>query len=233
MNLARIDAVVVSLTFIQYGEVDAFGDYPDWQRQVSKFAHVQDRLREWHPAVRAKIERFSCMAIAMLDIDGYRMDKGVQITVDAQASWAQAMRSCAKSFNKTNFYIPGEIVDGNIMGAIYIGRGKLGDQAVDNVTTAVMADSSNGTDLYMREFGLSALDGAAFHYSIYRVLTVVLGLDGEIGAIGDESYDLVETWHDIVKTNDMVNANTGLYDPRHLFGITNQVCVIILALGRC
>lgn len=159
------------------------------------------------------------------------MDKGVQITVDAQAAWASAIRECAAKFNKTNFYIPGEIVDGNIMGAIYIGRGKLGVQAIDNVTEAVKADSTNTTDLYMRNFGNSALDGAAFHYSIYRVLTAFLGLDGQIGAIGDETYDLVETWHNIVKTNDMVNANTGLYDPRHLFGVTNQVIVLIVEVG--
>jgi alpha-1,3-glucan synthase len=32
----------------------------DWQRQLAKFASVQDRLREWVPSVREKIEHFSC-----------------------------------------------------------------------------------------------------------------------------------------------------------------------------
>ncbi len=65
--------------FDQYGDIEAFGVYPDWQRQLAKFASVQDRLREWHPPVRARIERFTCMIIAALDIDGFRIDKGVQV----------------------------------------------------------------------------------------------------------------------------------------------------------
>lgn len=60
--------------FDQYGEIAAFEEYSEWQRQISKFAFVQDRLREWRPDVRAKIEHLSCLTIAMLDIDGFRMD---------------------------------------------------------------------------------------------------------------------------------------------------------------
>ena len=77
------------------------------QRQISKFAFVQDRLREWRPDVLAKIERFACMAIATLDIDGYRIDKGLTITVDAMAHWSQSIRACAKQFGKENFFISG------------------------------------------------------------------------------------------------------------------------------
>ncbi|KAK5240648.1 hypothetical protein LTR16_010356, partial [Cryomyces antarcticus] len=36
--------------FNQYGEVGAFGTYPEWQKQLSKFNGVQDRLREWRPS---------------------------------------------------------------------------------------------------------------------------------------------------------------------------------------
>ena len=78
------------------------------QRQVSKFAFVQDRLREWRPDVLSKIEHFSCMTLAMLDIDGYRIDKGLTITIDAQAHWSKSIRACAKRFGKENFYISGE-----------------------------------------------------------------------------------------------------------------------------
>lgn len=70
--------------FDQYGEVASFGNYPEWVRQLSKFAFVQDRLREWRPSVLAKIQHFSCMTIASLDIDGFRIDKALQVTVDAQ-----------------------------------------------------------------------------------------------------------------------------------------------------
>jgi len=69
---------------MQYGEVSSFGDYTEWQRQLSKFAFVQDRLREWRPSVLAKIQHFGCMTIASLDIDGFRIDKALQVTVDAQ-----------------------------------------------------------------------------------------------------------------------------------------------------
>jgi len=62
----------------------SFGNYTEWQRQLSKFAFVQDRLREWRPSVLAKIQHFSCMTIASLDIDGFRIDKALQVTVDAQ-----------------------------------------------------------------------------------------------------------------------------------------------------
>lgn len=69
--------------FDQYGDIEAFGVYPDWKRQLAKFASVQDRLREWVPSVRDKLIRHSCMIIASLDIDGFRFDKATQATVDA------------------------------------------------------------------------------------------------------------------------------------------------------
>lgn len=95
--------------FDQYGEVASFGNYPEWQRQLSKFAFVQDRLREWRPSVMDKLKHFGCMTIASLDIDGFRIDKAVQVSVDAQGEWSRSIRECAQKYNKTNFYIPGEI----------------------------------------------------------------------------------------------------------------------------
>lgn len=32
----------------------------------------------------------------------------------------------------------------------------------------------------------------------------------------------MELWNGLVLTNDMVNTNTGQFDPRHLYGATNQ-----------
>ncbi len=68
--------------FDQYGDMEAFGVHPDWQRQLSKFASVQDRLREWKPTVMQKLTTFSCMAIKALDFDAIRIDKSAQVTVD-------------------------------------------------------------------------------------------------------------------------------------------------------
>jgi len=64
--------------FDQYGDMEAFGVHPDWQRQLSKFASVQDRLREWQEPVMDKIIHFSCLALKVLDFDAIRVgfDRG-------------------------------------------------------------------------------------------------------------------------------------------------------------
>lgn len=94
--------------------------HPDWQRQLSKFASVQDRLREWQPGVMDKIKVFSCLAIKALDIDAIRIDKATQVTVDALTTWATSTRACAASVNKTNFFIPGEVTGGDTFGSLYL-----------------------------------------------------------------------------------------------------------------
>jgi len=66
--------------FNQYGDVSAFGLVPEWQQQLARFSRVQDRLREWVPSVRERLERFTCIEIAMLDIDGFRFDKAQQVS---------------------------------------------------------------------------------------------------------------------------------------------------------
>ncbi|KAK4971939.1 hypothetical protein LTR66_011355, partial [Elasticomyces elasticus] len=204
--------------FNQYGDVGAFGNYPEWQKQLSKFNSVQDRLREWRPSVLSKLEHFSCMIMQALDIDGFRIDKAMQVTVDAQGSWSGAMRLCAKALGKNNFFIPGEIVNGNANAAIYLGRGKEPSMKNDNLTDAI----TNPNHTYIRENGKQALDGGAFHYSTYRAMMRFLGLDGDLLAANDTPINFVDEWDVIVQTNDLVNANTGVWDPRHLYGVSNQ-----------
>ena len=106
--------------FDQYGDMEAFGVHPDWQRQLSKFASVQDRLREWRPQVMAKLKNFACMAITALDIDAIRIDKATQVTVDALAHWASSTRACAAALGKDNFFIPGEVTGGDTFGSLYM-----------------------------------------------------------------------------------------------------------------
>jgi alpha-1,3-glucan synthase len=211
--------------FDQFGDVEAFGVHPDWKRQLSKFASVQDRLREWYPPVAARLEHFSCMTIASLDIDGYRIDKAVQVTVDAQAQWSTAMRRCAKKYGKDNFLVVGEITSGNTLGSIYLGRGRRPEQAqkLDLVTAMTLKPKvSDSGEYFVREEGVSALDAGAFHYSIYRYMARFLGMSGNLEAGYDLPTNWVETWHQMVLTNDFYNANTGEFDPRHLYGATNQ-----------
>lgn len=212
------------------------------RRQISKFASVQDRLREWKPSVREKIQHLSCIQIAMLDIDGFRMDKGQQITVDAQGEFADYIRQCAVRFGKKNFFIPGEIVSGNAFGAIYLGRGKepsmvgvcneeirlssmltARTQAVNDTTKAVQLTTDTADDsLFVRAKGKNAFDAACFHYSTYRALTRFLGMDGNIGAIGETPTDFIKAWNEFIQTNDLINPNTGVFDPRHMYGAQNQ-----------
>lgn len=136
---------------------------------------MQDRLREWRPSVLDKIKLFSCITIKMLDIDGFRIDKALTITVDAQADWSEYIRGCASQVGKKNFFIPGEVVAGNTLAAIYLGRGKEPQMALESVDQALQA--TNGTDeqLYIRNGSKAALDSGAFHYSVYRSMTRFLG----------------------------------------------------------
>nr|OQO18342.1 hypothetical protein B0A51_18106 [Rachicladosporium sp. CCFEE 5018] len=204
--------------FDQYGDVGAFGVYPEWQKQLSKFNGVQDRLRDWDPSVLAKIARLSCLQVEALDFDGFRIDKAMQTTVDSMGSFSNTVRQCAAKLGKNNFFIPGEVVNGNSDGAVYYGRGKDPSMAVDNLTEVV---TSNNTQ-YLREQGHSALDAGAFHYTIYRGLMRFLGLDGNLLAANDGPVNFADSWYQMMVANDMNNAYTGKFDPRHMYGTSNQ-----------
>ncbi|KAL0934139.1 alpha-glucan synthase [Colletotrichum truncatum] len=210
--------------FDQFGDTEAFGVYPDYRRQLTKFASVQDRLREWVPAVNQKLGHFSCMMIKMLDIDGFRYDKALQVTVDAQGEFSKMMRECAKDVGKDNFFLPGEITGGNTMGSIYIGRGRHPEQWFKDINTAYSTNRSEaeGQDIFIRDEGHQALDSAAFHYSFYRFLVIFLGMDGTGVAGFDVPSNFVEAWNEVLRSNDMINANTGVVDPRHMYGAMNQ-----------
>lgn len=196
--------------------------FPDWQRQLSKFASVQDRLREWYPETKNKIEHFSCLTIKMLDIDGFRLDKATQITVDALADWSDAMRQCARSVGKENFFIPGEITGGNTFGSIYLGRGRQPDMQPLDRLAAVTVTNLSSQALFIRSPQKNALDAAAFHYSVYRSLTRFLGMDGNLESGYDTPIDWVDAWNEMLYTNDMLNPNTNEFDVRHMYGTANQ-----------
>ena len=205
--------------FDLYGDIKGTGSYPSYQSQLSKFASVQDRLREWQSDVLEKIKVMSCMQIAMFDIDGFRIDKALQVTPDALAEWSSYQRECARQRGKDNFLVVGEVVGDPKFASIYFGRGKQPDQQVYDMEGATKMNNMTDPKLYVREFGDSALDGAAFHYDIYGSMTRFLGLDGPWGAYG---VDWVELWNMMLRTNDMVNSETGQFDPRHIFGMTGQ-----------
>lgn len=210
------------LTQTQYGDTEAFGVFPDWQRQLSKFASVQDRLREWMPSVREKIQRHSCIMIAQLDIDGFRFDKATQVTVDAQGEFGDYIRQCARNHGKDNFFMPGEITGGNTFGSIYLGRGRQPDMHPKTLDDAVKMTNNSDNKYFIRDHGKNALDAAAFHYTVYRSLTRFLGMDGNLASGYDAPVNWVDAWNTMLLSNDLVNPNTGVYDPRHMYGVTNQ-----------
>ena len=162
-----------------------------------------------------------CLVIAQLDIDGFRFDKATQMTPDALAEIAASLRTCARKYGKENFFLPGEITGGDTFGAIYLGRGREPDMIAKNFTKALLTTSSDN-DRFLRPDGLQNLDAAAFHYSIYRRLTRFLGMDGNLTAGYDGPPGFVDLWNTMLTTNDFLNANTGLFDPRHMYGTSNQ-----------
>ncbi|KAJ5902211.1 hypothetical protein N7495_002739 [Penicillium taxi] len=206
--------------FDQHGELEAFGNFPDWQRQLTKFASVQDRLREWHKPVRDVITRHSCFQIASLDIDGFRFDKSVQATLEPLSEMLNVYRECAKKYNKNNFFLPGEITSGDRFGSLYLGRGRQPNQWPSTSDDGIKL--TNSSDNFLRDDGLQALDASAFHYTIYRSMTRFLGMDGNLVAGFDLPTDFIEAWNEMLITNDFLNAFTGEVDPRHMYGVSNQ-----------
>ena len=162
------------------------------------------------------------MAIWMLDIDGFRFDKAIQVTPDASAQFSADLRKCAAMVNKTNFFLPGEITGGNTLGSIYLGRGRQPDQNVSSMADAIALNKTSDAKYFLRDPDLGALDAAAFSYSVYRYMTRFLGMDGNLEAGFDLPPDWVESWNQVLLTNDLINANTGELDPRHMYGVTNQ-----------
>jgi alpha-1,3-glucan synthase len=158
----------------------------------------------------------------MLDIDGFRIDKGTQVTVDALGEFSHSMRECARSVGKENFFITGEISSGNTFGSIFLGRGRQSDMQLSTSLEAVSITNTSNSSLFIRDNDQNGLDSAAFHYSIYQSLTRLLGMDGLIESPYDTPVGLVDAWNDLLLTNDLVNPNTGVFDPRHMFGTTNQ-----------
>jgi alpha-1,3-glucan synthase len=200
--------------------MEAFGVHPDWQRQLSKFASVQDRLREWQPDVMAKLKLFSCMFIEAMDIDGIRIDKATQVTLDALADWTTSTHACAKNVGKHNFFIPGEVTGGDRFGSLYIGRGRTLTQRPPGFIAASEV-TPDQTQFFLRDEGHIALDAVAFHYSIYRSLTRFLGMDGNLQVAYDIDVNFVTAWNQMFVNNDFLNKETGEVDPRHMYGVSN------------
>jgi len=127
--------------------------------------------------VASRIEHFACITIAMLDIDGFRIDKATQITPDMLGDWSDSVRQCARQFGKENSFILGEITGGDTFGAIYLCRGRQLNVRLADVQGAFSLTSDSDDKYFIREKGKNALDAGAFHYSVYRSMTRFMGMD--------------------------------------------------------
>lgn len=132
------------------------------------------------------------------------------------------MRKCAKRYGKDNFFLPGEITGGNTFASIFLGRGRQPNQLPEEMTQAVTLEQNKTNDkYYIRDKEHGALDAGAFHYTVYRTLLRFLGLDGNLAAGYDAPLNWIDQWNTYLMTNDLVNINTGEFDPRHLYGVSN------------
>lgn len=87
------------------------------------------------------------------------------------------------------------------------------------LAAANLTESQN--QYFLRDAQNNALDGVAFHYSIYRSLTRFLGMDGNLQVAFDVSTNFVTAWNQMFVDNDMLNPNTGEVDPKHMYGTSN------------
>lgn len=81
--------------------------------------------------------------------------------------------------------------------------------------------TADQNQFFLRGSPLNALDGVAFHYSFYRSLSRFLGMDGNLQVAYDVDANFVSAWNQMFVNNDFLNAESGVLDPRHMFGTSN------------
>lgn len=81
--------------------------------------------------------------------------------------------------------------------------------------------TANDNQYFLRGPGQSGIDAVAFHYSIYRSFQRFLGLDGNLQVGYDLPVNFVDAWNSLFVENDFINADTGEFDPRHMYGMSN------------
>ncbi|KAG1888040.1 uncharacterized protein F5891DRAFT_1218332 [Suillus fuscotomentosus] len=74
---------------------------------------------------------------------------------------------------------------------------------------------------YIVPWSSNGLGGYAFYYSIYRSLIRFLGADDKLVVTSDLNTNLITAWNQMLVTNDFLNPDTGLADPKPIFGTSN------------
>ena len=100
------------------------------------------------------------------------------------------------------------------------GRGRTPTEeplTVINATSLTEQDDA----YFLRDVNNNGLDANAFHYSIYRSLTRMMGMDGNLAVANDIVTNLVDGWNQMLITNDFLDPFNGEFDPKHLLGTSN------------
>ena len=103
---------------------------------------------------------------------------------------------------------------------LHRGRGRTPTQRPGGFLAAANVTASDD-QYFLREAGHNSLDSVAFHYSIYRAMARILGMDGNLQVAYDTNADLVDAWNQIFVSNDLLNPTSGDVDPRHMYGTSN------------
>jgi hypothetical protein len=80
---------------------------------------VQDCLRVSRVTARLKVSSPVWQSLLSTS-NAIHVDKAPQVTLDTLSESASRTRACAAALNKTNFFIPGEVTDGDSFGALYM-----------------------------------------------------------------------------------------------------------------
>ena len=102
------------------------------------------------------------------------------------------------------------------------GRGRTPTQRPAGFLAAANVTAADD-QYFLRDRDKGSIDSVAFHYSIYRALARILGMDGNLQVAFDTGPDFVDAWNEIFVTNDMFNPSplVNAIDPRHMYGTSN------------
>lgn len=119
------------------------------------------------------------------------------------------------------------------LGAVYVGRGRSPDRYNEHLDTMSLVRTPKKQHFIRNTHGIEA---SAFHYTIHRKLVRFLGLDPLYGSntedgdekdphqtyIADLDSDFIDIWKHMMRSDDYQNPNTEEYDPRNMYGVSNQ-----------
>ena len=138
----------------------SIGNFSDPEQIVGELFGLDD-LRTEDPAIRQHLADIYTTWIALLDLDGFRIDTVKHVELGFWQTWTPAVRANAAAMGKHNFFMFGEVWDGNdfFLGK-YTGTKAGGAYALDSVldyplyyqTNWVFAQAGGGAQAIMDHY---------------------------------------------------------------------------------